>query len=1106
MKKSRWQNGGAPGAVLLATILCLRLSAQTQAPESADNQVRVPVRITQAVDDANRVTLRGNVHRLARQQFDRGAIPDSQPANRMLLLFKRSQEQELALRRLLDEQQTKGSENFQAWLTPQEFGRRFGPADEDVQAVTTWLRTEGFQVGHLAAGRGTLEFTGSVGQVRNAFHTDVHHFVVNGKERFANISDPQIPVALAPVVAGITSLHNFPRHPQIHRAGVFQRTKKNGEIRPMFTGGGTGSSKFFALGPADFATIYNVPALVNGAAPGTNQTIAVIGDSNIDINDVRAYRTFFGLPAKDPVVILNGPDPGLDVASDEGEAVLDVELSGAVAPAAIIDLVIAENPTTLGASGVDLAALFAVDNNLAPAVSESFGDCEPASGGSNAFYSALWEQAAAQGITVTVSTGDSGSAGCDGGSGSGETSAVNGLAVSGIASTQFNVAVGGTDFDDITNPNKFWNTSNAPTTQGSALSYIPETTWNDSCAAGGSLTGCATVNGNGVDLFAGSGGPSSIAGSRPPWQTGAGVTAGTTRLLPDISLFASDGEKTNNFYFICQADAVTDASESCATSGTVEFLGAGGTSTSSPAFAAIMALVNQQTGKRQGNANYVLYKLAAQAGATCNSSTLTDPQLLTNNCVFYDTTKGNISVACQAGSPNCSNKGTSGTGVLVDPSNTSSPAWTTTPGYDRATGLGTVNVGNLLTKWTSVTFTGTTTALTGPSGTLTHGSAQNFTVTVTPSSATGDVALIAQPTSGTELAVGAATLSAGSATISTNMLPGGTYPVMAHYGGSVTLGGSDSPTVTVNVGKEASKTTLGFVTFDSSGNIISQSATTAAYGSPYIVRIDVTNSANASCSASIPPTIPCPTGSVSLTDNGSPLKDFSGSGTAVLNNEGFLEDQPIQLPVGSHALAASYAGDSSYGASSSATDTVSVTKAASSTSVASSATSVVSGASVTLTATVAASSSGVAPTGTVQFLNGSTPIAGTVTYAPTAGSASAPAGLKATLMTTISALAPPIDTGGRSSPPSPWDRVVPVWLLAVVMAFALRFLPGKRRLRHAYIYIALLFGALAVGFAGCGGGGGSSSTPSTKSVSINANYSGDANYSSSSGSISITVQ
>ena len=1247
-----------PAASLLTPLallasLCGGTLVETAAAQTAATQAaNVPARITEAVDETKLVTLHGNVHRLARPEFDRGAIDDAQQTDRIVLLLQRSPEQETALRQLLDEQQSKSSKTYHAWLTPDQFGKQFGPADSDIQTVTSWLQGQGFQIGHVAAGKMFIEFSGTVGQVSSAFHTEIHRFVVNGQEHFANVSDPQIPAALAPVVAGVTSLHNFPRKSHIHRRGVYQRLKDTGEVKPLFTFNGcgaSGNSPCYALGPADFAKIYNVPATINGNPAGMGQTIAIVNDSNISLADVAAFRSFFGLSAKAPNVILNGPDPGIlganspsIDANDEGEADLDVEWSGAIAPNATIDLVVTETPITLGAQGIDLSALYIVENNLAPVLSESFGDCEPNPGG-DTFYIGLWEQAAAEGITAMVSTGDTGAAACDALSTSTENAASGGLTVSGIAATPFNVAVGGTDFDDASNPTTYWNAADTNnTTLESAKSYIPETTWNGTCARNATAstlaTACATVDNQGDDLMGAGGGGSSAVTAKPSWQTGTGVPADGKRDLPDVSLFASVGitsngaNESNNFYVICEADAVTTASESCATSGTAEFIPVGGTSAAAPTFAAIMALINQQTAQRQGNANYVLYKLAAMSGFSCNSSTLTTAQLTSNTCVFYDTTKGNDSVACVGGSTNCSNKtaGANQFGVLVDPSNPTTPAWTTTTGYDRATGLGSVNVANLAANWTKATFSASSTAITSsPSGTLAHGANASFTVTVTGAGATGDVSLIASPVGAAQVAIGPFTLSGGTATFTTNLLPGGTYLVTAHYSGDGTFGSSDSPAVTVTVTQETSQTAI--VLVNTSGST-GTAATTVPYGSSYILRVDVTNISGTPCSdnlanGTIPPitAIPCPTGTVTITDNGNPLNDFDGANTPVLTNVGFLEDQPVQLPGGSHALKAVYAGDNSYSGSTSASDTVSITPATTSISLKTSATTVATDGSVTLTATIATLSSGVGPTGnvvfssggntlgtvavvptaavlnsasptsasgtatlaksfsvtgaqsvtatyttgtgdanysssgpsaavtvtvtsggtvattttvtssstsiasggsvtltakvtgtgnngagatgTVQFMNGGSALGSPATCAPTAGTSTTPGSCTATLMTTLSLLAPPptprhvpsVPVGGPAGPMS-----IVACLLLIVFLLSLRRRPMAKRLGYACAGM-LLFACVAAGLAGCNGGGGATGTP-PHSDSITAVYSGDGTYAgSTSAAVAISV-
>ncbi len=554
--KSFFRNPSCLVAVELF-LFCAHLSAQTNP---------VSPRIAQSVEETNLVRLEGNVHPLVQAKYDQGAVSDAKMINRMLLLLRRSEEQEASLKDLLDEQQMKSSANYHHWLTPEEFGKRFGPADADIQVVTDWLTSKGFEGIKVGVGRVVIEFRGNAGQVRRAFHTEIHNYFVNGEEHFANASDPQIPVVLAPVVAGVVALHNFPKQSQIHHLGTFKRTKGTGEVQPEFTYiscGSTGTRPCYALGPSDFATIYGVQKLWDTGIDGTGQTIAIVGETNLNIQDVRDFRKIFGLPANDPQVILNGPDPGITSKSEETEADLDVEWSGAVAKNATIKFVVSESTVSNATAGVDLSALYIIENNIAPVMSESYGACEASLGTTgNKFYRDLWQQAAAQGITVIIAAGDNGTAACD--TASGQTSASHGLAVSGLASTPYNVALGGTDFYYTSaNPaTNYWNdaNSNNSTTGQSAKSYIPETTWNDSCAQNGG-TGCGSVHSNGRDLIAGSGGQSNCstlnsadtactAGyAKPGWQSGTGVPKDGVRDIPDVSLFASNG--ANNSFTLC---------------------------------------------------------------------------------------------------------------------------------------------------------------------------------------------------------------------------------------------------------------------------------------------------------------------------------------------------------------------------------------------------------------------------------------------------------------------------------------------------------------------------------------------------------------------------
>lgn len=993
---------------------------------AAAQQTPIPARITQAIDPANMVVLKGNVHPLAQAQFDRGPAPSSLALNRMLLVLKRSPDQEAALESLLDQQQDKSSPNFHKWLTPQQFGQQFGPADQDIQAITSWLQSYGFQVAGVSQGRTVIEFSGTAGQLQQAFHTTIHKYSINRRDYWANSTDPQIPAALSPVVAGINTLYNFPRRAMHEVVGVVSRNKATRMVtpaKPLFTlsssgCGIEGTPECFAVGPADFAKIYDVPNLLLSPAPttqynGDGETIAVLGESDINTADVAQFRALFGLPAlksQQLNVIVSGPDPGI-IPGVETEADLDIQWSGAVAPNATIDFVIAE-PTEVSL-GVDLAAQYAVDNNLADVINESFGICEFFMGAAdNTFYNQLWQQAAAQGTTVTVSSGDGGSAACDQNAGT-QGPAIYGLSVSGFTSTPYNVSVGGTDFNDLTTYASFWNTapSDTPTTP-SARGYVPEMTWNDTCTnqevfSFFSTTGAEqTCNSSGVTVYnpfllvpvGGSGGKSSCINSdganlssctrgyaKPAWQT-AGTPNDNARDVPDVSLFASPGFN-GSFYLICESDLSPGSSSCDPNSSFTDAVGIGGTSASSPAFAGIMALVDQAKGSRQGNANYVLYKMARQSGYTCTS--VANPA---SSCVFYDMPSGStIAMPCASGRGGCTSSGGDLYGVLS--------GYATASGYDRATGLGSVNATNLISKWTNFPLTPSSTSLTltPPSGstltTLTHGQAVSVSTTVTGSGSpppSGTVALIANE--GANGAAGATDgvqsfvlSSSGTASGSTNALPGGSYTVFASYPGDGTFGSSSSsPAIPVTVNAEKSKVQIANQTYDPTTGIESNpNATTAVFGTPTILRVNVTSAAGDACPNNAPGDSGCPTGSITLTDayNGGSAAPLDG-GTFALNPEGYTEDQSVEfggaldLPGGTHNIAAAYPGDSSFSAPASpSTDTLTITPVGTSTGFSYVPTNASFGSTVSLSATMSAQLgySNIAPTGTITFMaNGTT--------------------------------------------------------------------------------------------------------------------------------------
>ena len=983
---------------------------------------QVPARITLPIDETSLVTLHGNTHPLARAEFDQGAVPASLPMKRMLLILQRSPEQESALGQLLQQQQDNSSPSYHKWVTPEQFGAQFGPAPQDIQSITSWLESRGFQVTGASRGGILIEFSGTAGQVQEAFHTQIRKYAVDGEEHYANASDPMVPAGLVPMVAGLRALNNFPAKPMNHSAGTFHRDKDSGKIVPtkplpipQFTPGsgfrcGILGGTCETLGPFDLATIYNYAPLWNGSAPidGTGQTIAIVGETDINPADWSAFWNLFGVAQPKGMlnIIHNGPDPGIQ--EDESEADIDTQWSSAVAKGATIDLVVSQ--TTETTLGVDLSAEYIVDNNLAPVMSESYGICEFFIGTTgNTFYNQLWQQASAQGITVFISSGDQGSAACD----RGEPSASFGLTVSGFESTPYNVSVGGTDFNDLTTTVTYWNSFNSAN-ESNAKGYIPEVTWNDSCTNSeifsyiGATTAEQACNNSEAQqagflaVAGGSGGasnctsftttsPISCSGgyAKPPWQNVAGVPADGKRDVPDVSLFASNGFN-NSFYIVCQSDETTTCDLK-----TGSISGFGGTSVSSPAFAGIMALVNQKTGERQGNANYVFYKMAATAANNCNSGTVSSTG--TNKCIFYDIPTGStIAMPCMAGSPSC-------TVTTAGDQNGVLSGFAAGTGYDLATGLGSVNVENLVNQWSTYAgqFKGTkfSSFALGPPATITHGQPIAVAATVVPQSGTGTptgtISLIAKAGTSASQQQGLPqifTLSSGSvpANSTTDFLPGGTsYTVTAEYSGDETFAASTSLPVTVTVNPEASKTQIAIPTFDvTTGLQTNPNATTFVFGSPYLLRSNVTNSSGNPCATNGIETYGCPTGSVSITDTFNGVTGPLDSGTYALNNEGYGEDQTISLLAGQHKFAASYGGDKSYlaSANTSVPDVVAVTPAPTNTGgqgsfpaplIIGSAFSV-----STQAITVNPGTYPVPPGGTFTIFDGSTKLAATVTTIP----------------------------------------------------------------------------------------------------------------------------
>jgi subtilase family serine protease len=738
--------------------------------------------VTQPIDESRLVKLHGSVHPLAQARYDRGIVPDSLPAERVLLLLSRPGDRETALQEFLSDVHRRGSTSYHQWLTPLQYGQRFGPADSDIQTAQSWLRAQGFNVARVTKSKQFVEFSGTAGELRKAFHTEIHQYDVDGETHYANASEISIPAALAPLVRGVSPLNNFRAKPQLQVLGPAAYSCAKHKTTPQWTIP-NGNTNFYAVAPEDFATQYDLTPLYQAGVNGTGQTIGIINESNIDISLVNAYQQLFGLSSNPTQVVIDGNDPGTNGA--DVEAYLDVEVSGAVAPNATVNLYISngsdfEDP-------VALSAIRAIEDNQASVLSVSFGNCEFYLGNTyNQFWSGLWEEAAAQGQTVFVSSGDSGSAGCDPGW---LFPAMEGLAVNGLASTPWNIAVGGTDFyysdyaSGAPSAATLWNQTN-DSDLGSLKAPLPEQVWND-------YLGLDAVNlypGNNGDIAAGGGASSCAVQSssetctsgyaKPSWQTGTGVPADGVRDLPDVSLFASNGANLS-------ATPICAFEGECApgANSESEIYLVGGTSASSPAMAGIMALINQKYG-RQGQANFTLYPLAQQKPSA-----------------FHDVTLGSNNVNCLQGTRNCS-LDTNGDGLYT------LQEYPAGVGYDQASGLGSVDANVLVNNWNSVTFLPTATTLGLSSTKITHGTPITVTTSVAPASGsgtpTGGVAILTNSTLPTAQSQTVLTLSGGTASSSVDFFPGGYYDVFADYHGDGVFGTSTSSPVALTVTAENS--------------------------------------------------------------------------------------------------------------------------------------------------------------------------------------------------------------------------------------------------------------------------------------------------------------
>jgi hypothetical protein len=668
--------------------------------------------------------LAGNRNPKAKAEDDRGPLNPSELISGMSIVFKQSAKQTADLANLRQEQQDPNSPNYHAWLSPEQYADRFGLAPADLAKVISWIEAGGLRVDYVSRSRTWVMFSGTAGQVQSAFRTEIHRYEVNATLHFANTTDPSIPVTLQPFVLMVRGLDDFRLEPLSRR----------GTLIPDLTAG----NGAHYLVPGDVGIIYDINPLYNNGFNGSGQNVAVVGQTDIYMSDIEYFRTRFSLPSNNPQLVLvpGSQDPGIS-SNDLLEASLDLEYSGGMAPNSTILFVYSTNVVT--------SLAYAIDQDLAPVISMSYGLCEaessspPSSAG--AYYQSLAQQGNSFGITWMAASGDSGAAGCD----VDVQSATLGLAVSLPASVPEVTAVGGTEFNE--GSGTYWSTTNNAN-WSSALSYIPEKAWNDTAAGDG---------------LAATGGGASIVFSKPGWQIGTGVPNDGARDVPDIAFAAANDHDP---YLVYSKG---------------EFWAVGGTSASTPIFSGIMALLNQylvQNGVLSqpglGNINPTLYRMAQ-----------------TTSGVFHDITVGNNIVPCTSGSPDCVG-GQLGYNAGV--------------GYDQTTGLGSADINSLVVHWAANMVASTTTALSANPTIIASSGSTVLTATVSAESGTispsGSVSFAVGETS-----LGAATLSGsgGSATASLTVqgtqLSSGSNVIVASYAGDATFpASSGSATDDVNGG------------------------------------------------------------------------------------------------------------------------------------------------------------------------------------------------------------------------------------------------------------------------------------------------------------------
>lgn len=734
-------------------LLVLLLAGLGLTAPLAGAQALAQSRITAPVRSDQMQVVHGTVHPLVGKAQDQGRLSGSTVIPGMSLVFSLSPAQQADLKKLLAEQVTKGSPMYHQWLKPGQFAARYGVSPQDLAQVAAWLQSQGFQVAPIPPSADRVDFTGTAAQVEAAFKTKMHRYLLNGVEGWANATDISVPQAIAGMTLAVRHLNTFRPLPQVQRMPVRVSHHKLVAARPQYTVQTQNGTLQYFLAPSDIHTIYNVSGLYNANITGTGQYLGIVGQTDITQyqSDIANFRSLSGLNAANLPTQILVPNSGTNQAypSDLEEADLDVEWSGAIAKDATILYVTVGNDQNKGVfDSLQYAIQTPLINNTRyiPVISISYGNCEAAFGGSGDIQALqqYLQQANAQGQTVIASAGDTGSANCDStgfNSNNQAVGATQGLAVDYPASSEYVTGAGGTSFSgDINDPSQYWSSTNN-SNNGSALSYIPETTWNDTptladltnvgslSAGGGGASSCAAATGVYPNATCTGGFP------KPSWQVG-NTPDDNVRDVPDISL---SGDANHDGYVLCTEETTGSGSNvtfsgtsSCAypvTGNEAPYFDAngqgylyGGTSVVAPQLAGMMTLWNQEKGNANGvgNANPIFYLTAKNTPGA-----------------FHDVTTGSNAVVCQKGSPNC----------IADPSvpnNYILSCCNAGTGYDMATGLGSVDATAMGSVWPAVTAVSGSFSLQASSTSISvaPGASANLTLVLSPTTGfNGAVAL-----------------------------------------------------------------------------------------------------------------------------------------------------------------------------------------------------------------------------------------------------------------------------------------------------------------------------------------------------------------------------